>query len=448
MKNLILIIFFCILIFNSCSQKTEVRTGAPGNETVQEVPTGDDYFKKDFLRYENYIYKSNIKSVLIHRQGQELSAPVIELHTPDKLILGFDDLDADIKQYSYTLIHCDADWKPSRLIPSQYSTGFNDETLTQHRFSYNSIQRYTHWELIFPTNELRPIVSGNFIIKVYQNYQPDDVVLTQRFMVVDPKVGIEGTVKRPTIARYRNSMQEVDFVIHHDNYLIDNPYGDIKVIVSQNDRWDNVVTELKPLFVRNNELIYNYEEGNLFNGGNEFRYFDTRSVRYAAEGVKDIVYDSLLYHIYLFNDESRSSKRYFSQQDINGRYVIRKQEGRDPDLEAEYAMVHFKLLYDEPVINGNIYVFGGLTNWTYGPGTLMNYNFEERAYEATLYLKQGYYNYEYVYVQDGSNEADATFMEGNHFEAENNYAIYVYHRPMGGQFDQLIGMRRLNSLRD
>jgi hypothetical protein len=128
--------------------------------------------------------------------------------------------------------------------------------------------------------------------------------------------------------------------------------------------------------------------------------------------------------------------------------VIRKQEGRDADLEAEYTMVHFRLLYDEPVINGNIYVFGGLTNWIYGPHSLMKYNFEERAYETSIYLKQGYYNYEYVYVADGSNEADATFIEGNHFETENNYSIYVYHRPMGGQYDQLIGMRRLNSLRD
>lgn len=448
MKKLNFLYIFTFILIFSCSQRTEVRTGTPGDETQPEVQSGDDYFRSDFLRYENFIYKNHIKTVMLHRHGQELSAPVIELRTNDKLILSFDDLDADIKQYSYTLIHCDADWKPSRLIPSQYTSGFNDEALTHHRFSYNSIQRYTHWELIFPTNDLRPVVSGNYIIKVYQNYQPDNVVLTQRFMVADPRVVIEGTVKRPTIAQYRNSMQEVDFVIRHDNYIIDNPYGDIKVVVSQNDRWDNVITDLKPLFVRNNELIYNYEEGNLFNGGNEYRLFDTRSVRYQSEAIRDIVYDSLLYHIYLFNDEPRSSKRYFSWQDINGRFVIRKQEGRDADLESEYTQVHFTLLYDEPVINGNIYVFGGLTNWNYGPNSLMKYNFEERAYQATLYLKQGYYNYEYVLVRDGSDEADATFIEGNHFETENNYAIYVYHRPMGGQYDQLIGMRRLNSLRD
>jgi hypothetical protein len=448
MKNMIFFYIITLILIVSCSQRTEVRTGAPGEETLYEKTSGDDYFRKDFLRYENFIYKNNIKTVTLHRLGQELSAPVIELRSPDKLIMGFDDLDGDIKQYSYTLIHCDADWTPSRLIPSQYITGFNDESLTNHRFSYNSIQRYTHWELVFPTNELRPVVSGNYLIKIYQSYQPDDIVLTQRFMVADPKVAIEGTVRRPTIAKYRNSMQEIDFIIHHDNYLIDNPYGDIHVVISQNDRWDNVIAGLKPLFVRNNELIYNYEEGNLFNGGNEFRVFDTRSVRYNSEAIREIIYDSLLYRVFLYNDEPRSSKRYFSHQDINGRFVIRKQEGRNAYLEAEYTMVHFRLLYDEPVIDGNIYVFGALTNWNYGPGSLMKYNFEERAYEAALYLKQGYYNYEYVFVQDGSNEADATFIEGNHYETENNYVIYVYHRPIGGQYDQLIGVRRLNSLRD
>ena len=445
-----LIIFYSLLlfVFFSCSQRTEVRTGNPGDESTGEEVYSDDYFKKDYLRYENYIYKKNIKTVMLHRAGQELSEPVIELGTHEKLILSFDDLDADVKTYSYTIIHCDAEWTPSRLIPSQYTNGFNEESLTDHRFSYNSIQRYTHWELVFPTNDLRPVVSGNFILKIYQNYQPDDIVLTQRFMVVDPRIAIEGTVKRPTIAQYRNSMQEVDFIIHHENYLIDNPYGDIKVIVMKNDRWDSAITGLKPLFVRNDELIYNYEQENLFNGGNEYRLFDTRSVRFHSEAIQDIIYDSLMYRVLLFPDEPRSSKRYFSQQDINGRFVIRKQEGRNAELEAEYTMVRFRLLYDEPLVNGNVYVFGGLTNWNYGPESLMKYNFEERAYETSLYLKQGYYNYEYAFVKDGSDVADATFIEGNHFETENNYTIYVYHRPIGGQYDQLIGMRRLNSLRD
>jgi len=40
---------------------------------------------------------------------------------------------------------------------------------------------------------------------------------------------------------------------------------------------------------------------------------------------------------------------------------------------------------------------------------------------------------------------DETITEGNHWETENDYSIYVYHRQRGTYYDQLIGIRRLNS---
>jgi len=75
----------------------------------------------------------------------------------------------------------------------------------------------------------------------------------------------------------------------------------------------------------------------------------------------------------------------------------------------------------------------------------MEYNPKRLGYEATLYLKQGYYNYEYVYLKDGQNAGDETYIEGMHFETENDYSIFVYHHAPGTNYDQLIGVKHLNS---
>ena len=48
------------------------------------------------------------------------------------------------------------------------------------------------------------------------------------------------------------------------------------------------------------------------------------------------------------------------------------------------------------------YILGELTNWYITPYNKLNYNYEKRAYETTLYLKQGYYSYLYAFLPHGS----------------------------------------------
>jgi hypothetical protein len=75
----------------------------------------------------------------------------------------------------------------------------------------------------------------------------------------------------------------------------------------------------------------------------------------------------------------------------------------------------------------------------------MTYNFEKKTYEASIFLKQGYYNYAYAFLPNRSATGDLTFIEGNFWQTENEYTIYVYHRQPGDLYDQLIGVGFLNS---
>ena len=395
--------------------------------------------------YNNKIYKKNIKTVLLYKQGWELSYPIINLSSDEVLKLSFDDLDSTTNNYSYTIIHCEADWTESSVIPFDYVEGFNDNPINDYDFSINTTVRYTHYYLTIPNNDIQLKLSGNYIIKVYQDYNKDSVIFTKRFSVVDQQININSLVKKATLFEYSNTSHEIDFSIIH-TFPIDDPFNSLKVIVKQNNRADNAITNLKPLFIRDNVLIYDYDEDNLFPGGNEFRNFDIKSLRYKTEHVNTIIYIKPYYHVELTTDNKRTFQRYFYNRDLNGKYMIKNVDGQDDELDADYVYVYFTLPLDQPLIDGNLYVFGQLSNWNCNKQNQMTYNYERKIYELRMLLKQGYYNYEYAFVKTGTNKIDNTFIEGSHFETEDDYSIYVYYRDFSSNYDQLIGYTITNSV--
>ncbi|MBI4946738.1 MAG: DUF5103 domain-containing protein [Bacteroidetes bacterium] len=429
------------------------------------------YYDNSFLRYEDFIYKKNIHTVQCQKADWEFSAPVIRLGTNDKIKLAFDDFDTDSKNYRFTIIHCDANWVPTtHLLQSEYINGFLDDNIIDYQYSKSTVQRYVHYELLFPTENLKPTLSGNYILKIFLDYDQNNLILTRRFMVMDERVNILPNVHRPSIIEDYDYKQEVDFTIQKSDYQITNPYQDLKVVLMQNDRYDNAITTLKPLFIKDVELTYDYDKDNVFPGGNEFRAFDVSSVRWLSERVQNIIYeapkppdpkesntDSTLqgggksgaYHVYLYPDKRRNYLKYFSDVDKDGKFKINRTESSQgtKETEAEYVYVHFSVPMSDPVTDGGIYVFGGMTEWKYSNDFKMKYNRADQAYQLTLYLKQGYYNYEYVYLKDNEKVGDESFVEGSHYETENDYALYVYYHPMSGNYDQLIGMKRFNSIR-
>jgi hypothetical protein len=403
-----------------------------------------DYYTENYRRFEDFIYVENIKSVVLEQEGLRLSEPILQLGSDERLLLKFDDLDADNKYYSYTLIHCNADWTPSNLLQSDYLQGFTEDRITDYRSSFNTIQTFTHYQLLIPGREVRPIISGNYLLKVFPEGDPEKPVITRRMMVVEPRTVIDAHVHQATTVQDRDSKQEVDFSISYQGLQVSNPFDDIKVVLKQNGRWDNAVTGLKPLFLKDNLLDYSYDGENSFNGGNEFRTFDTRTLRILTQNVKEILKGNDGFTIVLMTGESRSYKRYSVENDINGRFLIRNQDGRDDDLEGEYLRVKFTLKHDI-LTDGNYYVFGSLSDWRCGPANKMKYNYDEGTYEALLYLKQGYYDYVFGFLKDGAQFCDETIAEGSHYETVNEYTILVYHRATGTRGDKLVGVKKVVS---
>lgn len=395
---------------------------------------------------ENDIYSDNIKTVQLFRKGWDLSNPVIVLKSDQVLSFSFDDLSTDVKDYYYTLYHCDRNWRISNMSQQEYLDSFTEYPLDDFDFSVVPMVRYVNYQLELPNSNISFKYSGNYALVVYDKNSPDDPMIIRRFYVVEPLVNIDARIKNATFDPVDGENQEVDFIVDHSNFPIQNPRNEIKVVVTQNGRSDNAIANLKPMFSDDKWLEYDYNEGNSFNGENEFRSFEFRNYKFPGVGVNSITYHQPLYHVTLKTDKLRVQDRYMFDNDLNGRFHIELHNSNMPDVEADYMFVHFTLPLENVLLGGGVYVFGELSNWQCTKLNEMKWSMERHQYELTMLLKQGYYNYTYAWKDLTDNKIKTNAFEGSHHETENDYQIFVYYGKTADRYDRLIGYQKFNSL--
>ena len=399
----------------------------------------EEYFDPNYLRYENRIYDEYIQTVQLFRKGWNEAFPVIDLNGEDVLHLTFDDLNDNLRNLGYTFIHCSSEWEPSDLMKIEYLNGINDNTVETYGFSATMYQPYVKYDLTFPNRDVSFTKSGNYVLVVYDMDNDNEILLSWRFFVAEYYTMITPQIKRPTQAKYRMNSHEVDFTISQTQINLVQPFSTLKVVVTQNQNWKGAITDLKPKFINGTKLIYDFDEENVFPAGNQFRTVDIRNINYNSLTTSHIATVNDTLNAYLFPEDSRSSKVFLTTPDINGHFYLKNDDVRfDSDLEMEYMKVHFKLEYPAKLFKADIYIYGQMTGWNFMEKYRMKWNDQKGRYENNLYLKQGYYNYLYMYKpQDG--EPDVAIIEGSHSEADNEYSFFVYYTEPGQVYNRLIG---------
>jgi len=394
-------------------------------------------FSKEDIKVESKKKNNyNIKTILLHKKENNLSLPIINLNSEEQLKLSFDDLNYESSVLYLTIEHCDAMWNKSNLMQSEYINGFTSDEIINYQFSFNTLQNYVHYEYLFPSENLKPLLSGNYKFKVYD--LNGDTLFNKRFMVLENKINIDLNIKKATLSSDRKIKHELDFTLNHQNINIVDPFSQIKVIVKQNNKEDNAITNLKPLYIRNNTLIYDYNEENTFFGNNEFRHFDIKSLRYYSERIKNIVYDSTNYKVDLFAESKRAYDNYSIEPDLNGKFYIKSQEARNSKIESEYVYVNFKLKSNF-IDEGDVYIIGEFSNWEKNNEFKLEFNSINNTYNKSIFLKQGYYNYHYAIDDTSLNYLDVASIEGTHYQTRNSYQIYVYFNDTNDRYQKLIG---------
>ena len=290
----------------------------------------------------NRINSTDIHTVLLRNATWEMTLPVLLLGSDRKLELIFDVLSGESPAYTYTLIHCDADWRKSDLEPQEYLTGMGEGNLEDPEPSRNTTIGYQHYSLLFPNEECMPVISGNYVLVVFDTDKPDDPVIIRRFLVMENLVEPLVRISQAPAGDFRETGQQVAVTIDYSNIRLRDAGNELMTVVRQNGRDDNRIV-LQPSFMAPGQIEYKQSDGGIFMAGNEYRTLDIRNMRYQTENVAEIAYRNNAYQVTLKPDEERAYKPYFNKTDFDGNFVIDLEKSDHKHLEADYVNVRFIL---------------------------------------------------------------------------------------------------------
>jgi hypothetical protein len=397
------------------------------------------------------VYAPGIHNVKLNYAGNQTAYPVMGLNGGDQLELNFDDLQDGVRSYYYTWQLCNADWTPAMLSEFDYIKGFSQNRINTYRTSSIAATKYTHYSVTLPESSCIPSKSGNYLLKVFADGDTSNLLFTRRVLVTDNKATIKAEIQQPFDGQLFKTHQKIQFTVNLGNLNIFNAIQQVKIVLLQNWRWENAITNIHPTLIRQNKLEFNTESDAVFPGGREWRWLDLRSLRLLSERVKNTIStapDGTL-QVEVKPDVDRTTQRLVFYKDNNGRFYNDVGEaGIDYLTQADYAHVHFTFIPPDkqPLADKQVYITGELTNYGQDEKAKMTFNAEKGFYETDLLLKQGYYDYCYVTTDAANPRPSFESTEGNQWETENDYTILVYYMATGGRSDELIGIARVNSL--
>lgn len=392
------------------------------------------------------VYMENIKTARLHPYGNQQRLPVLVLGENARLELGFDDLEGGVKSYYYSYVLCDYNWQPVSLSPFDYIKGFTQNRIATYRNSSIALTRYTHYQAILPDRASVPTRSGNYIVKVFLDGDTSKLAFTKRMVVVDPKATMSAEVVQPFTPQQFNTHQKLRFTAMIKGLNSFSAAQQVKVVILQNNRWDNAQKDITPTFVRGNSLEFNSENIGVFPGGKEWRWMDLRSFRLQSDRIDSGYYGKTQTILYTKPDLDRNGQRYIYYPDLNGNFEVTTYESINPYWQGDYATVNFRFVPEENLANMEVYLAGQLTEYKLTDEWKMKPDPASGFLQLPVFLKQGYYNYTYIAKDPATGEMRD--LEGNYWETENNYTILLYYKGFTDRNDLLLGIAEINSRTD
>lgn len=388
----------------------------------------------------SHILSPRVKTLEVVAGNDFISPPVITLGDDEVITISFDEMSHDDHRLTYHIDHMEADWTPSEnLFDSDFLEGFNDDTIDDYEFSLNTIHLYTHYELQVPNDRCRLKLSGNYRLTVRDEDEDGEPLLEADFMVLRPTMTLWMDVSANTDIDVNKEHQQLSLALDYGGQRVLNREEQIYTVVTINDRDDMLRINPRPSQQTGDGLEWRHVKELIFEGGNEYHKFEMLDLSHPTMGVETIDWDGEDFHVYPFTAKPRPN--YLYDEDVNGAFFIRNSDNVEIDYTCDYAYVHYRVEMP-PLVGANLMIQGRWTNEADRSQYLGRYSNETGAYEFTLLQKQGYYSYQFLGLRpDGKTFIPPT--EGNFYQTENRYQVYVYFKPIGGRTWELAAFRQL-----
>jgi hypothetical protein len=383
----------------------------------------------------------NIKTAGFVQNNQNV-VPIFRLG--ESFEFQFDDLFGNEADYYFQITHCDYNWVPTDIPKNEYLSGFDDQKIQEYVNSFNTLQIFSHYRLSIPNNYTAIKLSGNYVLTILNSDK--EVVLKRYFVLYEERLPVSLKIRRPRTVKNIYSKHNLNFEINTDDFLLQNPTQNLKVVLLQNGNFNTAIKNIVPQYNIGNVFVYKYDMETQFWAGNEFLNFDSKDIKNANNYVSFVNSDNGIYNTHLFTNNAKTSFPYSNYSDLNGNFSERKLDGENYKIESDYSWVYFSL--SAPLANpsSSIYIVGMFNNYSMTPENKMDFNTKNGLYEKAILIKQGFTNYQYLTVNNKGFIDSENAIDGNFYQTENDYTVLVYYKGNMDRYVKVLGKGVANSL--
>lgn len=422
-----------ILVVSGCASQREgeSRERSAGPRAAASSPL---YVEMDLAASEG-----SVRSIQLYAGDSEVRLPVYELGAPDPLTLEFDLMAERGRPLSVYFYHADRNWRRD-LSPGEYLSSFQSDDLLEYRLSSGTDVPFVHYRYRFPNDDIQFLLSGNYVVRVTERGDEDDVLFERAFFVTEQATALEFGTERVHVGDYGYPSIQPIAEFRPPSGLDGNVFS-YNVCFVRNGRVELARCTDRPS-LGSSPLLQFYLEPEVAFEPEEPPYFlDAADLR-TSNQIVAADFSTRPYRIELEPDYARFGGAGVGPM-LNGQSRISSVVRiGDADVEAEYVLARFAYVPpDEEAVGSQVLVAGSFNGWRYDRESTLEWVQERGRYEGEILLKQGQYEYRYV----GRDRRLAQAVRSNMPRAENQYTTLVYFRDPSLNTDRLLAVRNVLS---
>lgn len=364
--------------------------------------------------------------------GAEKQFPVITARSADAIQLEFDVIGEESRPLSVYFYHADAYWQRD-LVPAEYLGVFHRDDILDYRSSRSTDVRYTHYSYQFPNDGISFLISGNYIIRVTEMGQENNVLFERPFFVSEQNTSLQLGIENLLIGQGGFTAVQPSVLFIPPSSL-DGSVFDYKACFARNGRFNQTKCIDQPSLIQQPALRFYLTADQAFDPVTADYFLDISDLR-VGNRIAKIAFNEAPYTVTMEPDYARFPGDLLDPE-LYGQPVISEavSDYADADLSAQYVDVQFSYVTESGgKTTGDVYIIGSFNGWEINPDHRLSWNEDTKSYEVAILLKQGQYDYRYV-------SGTERLPRGAVSRPDNLYTALVYFRDIRINTDRLLSM--------